>query len=86
MDVLSISSETHSNQIIQTFGELLKDNILTAVMLVWHNQIRINAHKIILSAGSPLFRDLLLTNPRSQPLLHLRGLKEEVLVPILQFL
>ena len=50
MEVLSISSENHSNQIIQTFGELFKDNALTDVTLVCDNKIRIEAHKLILSA------------------------------------
>ena len=86
MDILSITSETHTNQIIQTFGELFRENVLTDVTLVCDDQTRINAHKIVLSAGSPLFRAMFLAEPQCRPLLYLRGLEEESVLPLLQFL
>ena len=86
MEVLSLTSETHATQFIQTFGELFKDNVLTDVTLVCDDQVRVDAHKIVLSAGSHFFREMFVNNPHSHPLLYLRGLKEPELLSILQFL
>jgi hypothetical protein len=37
---------------------------------------QLGAHKAVLSAGSPLFRQILRQNPHAHPLLYLRGLKQ----------
>ena len=86
MEVLTITSESHDSQFIQTFGEFFKENVLTDVTLVCDDQVRIDAHKIVLSAGSHFFREMFVNNPHSHPLLYLRGLKEQELLSILQFL
>ena len=86
MEVLSITSESHGAQFIQTCGELFNENILTDVTLVCDGQLRIGAHKIVLSAGSHFFREMFVNNPHSHPLLYLRGLKEPELLSMLQFL
>ena len=86
MEVLSITSERHATEFIETFGELFKRNILTDVTLVCDDQVRIDAHKIVLSAGSLFFREMFVKNPHSHPLLYLRGLKEQEVLSILQFL
>ena len=44
------------------------------------------SHKIVLSACSPVLKNLLLNNPHSHPLLCLRGVKQQELQSILQFM
>ena len=86
MEVLTITSESHATKFVQTFGELFNNNVLTDVTLVCDDQVRIDAHKIVLSAGSLFFREMFVKNPQTHPLLYLRGLKEEELLSLLQFL
>ena len=47
---------------------------------------QIDAHKVILSAASPLFRNLLKRNPHSHPLLYLRGTTTKDMKAILNFI
>jgi len=47
---------------------------------------QIQAHKVILSACSPFFRNLLRCNPHQHPLLYLKGVKFKELLGILDFM
>ena len=47
---------------------------------------QVNAHKVILSACSPFFRDILRRNPHQHPLLYLSGVKLVDLQSVLNFM
>lgn len=47
---------------------------------------QIQAHKVILSACSPILQNLLIQNPHQHPLLYLRGIKFSELVNLLDFI
>ena len=47
---------------------------------------RLRAHKVILSACSPFFRDILKNNPHQDPLIYLRGVTMEDLNALLNFM
>lgn len=47
---------------------------------------QIDAHKFILSACSPVFRNLIKQNPHQHPLIYLRGVKYSELVHMLSFM
>jgi len=47
---------------------------------------QIEAHKVILSACSPFFRNILRKNPHQHPLLYIKGVKYKDLVSILNFM
>ena len=47
---------------------------------------QINAHKVILSAASPFFENILKRNPHSHPLLYLRGTKKKDILSLLDFI
>jgi len=47
---------------------------------------QIQAHKVILSACSPFFRNVLRRNPHQHPLLYLKGVKYQDLVSVLNFM
>ena len=45
-----------------------------------------SAHRVILTASSPFFQNLLKKNKHTHPLIYMRGVKSEVLSAILDFL
>merc|ERR1711909_201192 len=47
---------------------------------------QIEAHKVIISAASPFFLNILKRNPHSHPLLYLRGTKKKDIEAILEFI
>ena len=67
------------------FKELFTENNFADVTLVSDDQVQIPAHKIILSACSPILKNILLHNTHSHPLLYLRGVKQQELLSILKF-
>ena len=46
---------------------------------------KIEAHKIIISASSPFFKDVLKNNKHSHPLIYMKGMKANALVSVLDF-
>ena len=47
---------------------------------------QVKAHKVILSAASPFFQQLLLRNPHNHPLLYLRGTSKSDIQSLLDFI
>ena len=47
---------------------------------------QIPAHKVILSASSPFFRDKLKHNKNPHPLIYMRGIKAKDLVAVVDFI
>ena len=86
MKSLVITSDCQTEQWLNTFTDLYRKNILTDVTLVCDDKVKLYAHKIVLCAGSSLFRDFLVNNSHSHPLLFLKGVKQHQLIPLLQFL
>ena len=68
------------------FGELREDKDLADVTLACEDGNQVEAHKVILAASSPFFRDVLKKNKHPHPLIFMRGLKSEVLLAIIDFL
>ena len=85
-DKLVLSGEDFTNDVVNIFKELAKDSDFTNVTLVADGGVNIKAHKVVLSAFSPFFRNLLVNNPHQHPLLYLRGVQSEDLLAILDFI
>ena len=47
---------------------------------------QVDAHKLILSAASPLFEKILMRNPHKHPLLYLRGTKKKDIEALLDYM
>jgi len=73
------------NNISQAFKELRDDKDFFDVTLVCDDE-QIQAHKVILSACSPFFRNVLRRNPHQHPLLYLKGVKYSDLQSVLNFM
>ena len=57
------------------FGSLREDKDFADVTLAFEDGQQIVAHKVILMDSSPLFKNILIGNKHSQPLIYLRGWK-----------
>jgi len=73
------------NNISQAFKELRDDKDFFDVTLVCDDE-QLQAHKVILSACSPFFRNVLRRNPHQHPLLYLKGVKYSDLQSVLNFM
>merc|ERR1712086_1006179 len=67
------------------FRELREEKDFFDVTLACDDS-QIQAHKVILSACSPFFRNVLRRNPHQHPLLYLKGVKYKELLSILNFM
>ena len=66
--------------------ELYDDEKYVDVTLVSDDQFQFRAHKIILSACSPVFRNIIDFSPNQNSFIYLRGVESQELKPILQFM
>jgi len=67
------------------FRELRDDKDFFDVTIACDDS-QLQAHKVILSACSPFFRNILRKNPHQHPLLYLKGVKFKELVSVLNFM
>lgn len=75
-----------TNFTTETLKDLLQDKCFTDVTLVCNGGRQVGAHKAILSACSPFFRQILLNNPHSNPLIYLQGISYQDLDTIIRFI
>ena len=68
------------------FSNLREDKTFTDVTLVSEDGQQMEAHKIILTASSPFFMNILRTNKHPNPLIYLKGFKANSLLSLLDFI
>ena len=78
--------KTFNEHLVEVFKDLGEQGHFADVTLVSDDQIQTPAHKVVLSACSPVLKTLLVNNPHSHPLLYLRGIKQTELQAILKFM
>merc|ERR1712051_757386 len=78
--------KTFNEHLSGVFKDLGQEGHFADVTLVSDDQIQTPAHKVVLSACSPVLKNLLVNNPHSHPLLYLRGIKQTELQAILKFM
>ena len=71
---------------VETFKELLSDEEFTDVTLACDDDKQIKAHKAILCSSSTFFKRILKKNPHQHPLVYLKGINQESLQSIVQFI
>ena len=69
----------------QTFSSMLSSGEFTDVTLACDDD-QIQAHKIILTAASPLFQNIFRRNPHSNPLLYFHGVSKQEMEIVLDFI
>ena len=78
--------ETFSNHLAEISRELYDQKQFSDVTLVSDDMTQIKAHRVILSACSPVFRSLLMMNPNLQSQLYMKGVKGTELDSIIKFI
>jgi len=73
------------SNISNAFKELREEKDFFDVTLACDNE-QVQAHKVILSACSPLFRGILRRNPHQHPLLYMKGVKFTDMQAVLTFM
>ena len=68
------------------FGNLREDREFSDVTLACEDGQQVEAHKVILAASSPFFKNILRRNAHPHPLIYMRGMKSENLLAIIDFL
>ena len=82
----NLSWNTFSRHLAQLSRELHSEKYFSDVTLVSDDLVQTEAHRIILSASSPLLKTLLTISPRGQTQLFLKGVKHQQLEAVLKFL
>ena len=68
------------------FSDAFTHSNFSDVTLVSDDKIPFQAHRYVLSASSPVMKNILLNNPDSHPVIFLRGVNHRELASILQFI
>ena len=74
------------SNISSAFREIREDKEFFDVTLASDDDNQIQAHKVIIGACSPFFRNILRKNSHNHPLLYLKGVKYKELVSVLNFM
>ena len=86
MDKLCVKFDDHLDNIATSFKKLMESNDFSDVTLVCEDNHHIDAHRVILSASSPIFMKMLISNKHKNPLIYMRGLKAKNMLSILDFI
>ena len=78
-------NDFHSN-VSKSFSKLRNEDTFYDVTLVSDDQKTVSAHKVVLSACSEYFKNILKQNPHSNPLLCLEGLSNNDINNILDYI
>ena len=85
-EIFNLSWHNHSDHLRDALKELKTTENFADVTLVCEDRKQIKAHRYVLSACSPAFKDMLEIEPNnSHPLIYLRGIKHSEMESIMQF-
>ena len=86
MDKFYLKWNGYNESIREYFRKLKEDEKLFDVTLVTDDGLHKQAHKIILSAGSNFFRDIFMKSDHSNMLVYLKGISNDKLEPVIDFI
>ena len=82
----NLTWESFSEHLRLVFKNMFEDEKTADITLICDDQIQFKAHKIVLSACSPVFKKIIDSNPSQHPLIYLRGIQSYEMESILQFM
>merc|ERR1712001_158772 len=85
-DKYTLNWHTFTDHLQLMFKDLYEEEKHSDVTLVSDDQTQFKAHKIVLSACSPVFKRIIDNNPSQHPLIYLRGIQSYEMESILQFM
>ena len=80
-----LSWETYTDHLKSMLQDMMNETELTDVTLVSDDMKQLRAHKVILSASSPVFKSMIGSLP-SNSMIYLRGIQNQELQAMLEFL
>ena len=82
-----VTWETYDEDMREALHRMMIENVLTDVTLVSDDQIKIQAHKIILNASSPVFQTFISSfEDLPRAVIYLKGVKYEEMRHVLDFI
>merc|ERR1712179_416945 len=84
--IYTLKWKNFSPNVKSRVSDVIKEQSFCDVTLVSDDHKPFLAHRYVLSAFSPVLKDILLHNPHSHPLIYLRGVNHQELDSILQFI
>merc|ERR1719153_1817445 len=86
MDKLRLNWNGYDANIRENFKKLREDQRLSDITLATDDGQHIQAHKIILTAGSNFFADIFMKSNHSNILVYLKGISSDKLEPVIDFI
>ena len=86
MELINLSKNEFKSFTVQSFKNLQNDTNFVDVTLACSNGNKIKAHKVVLSSSSQLFKEILVSNPHTNPVIYLFGIDFVYLKHIIQFI
>ena len=83
---LNLTWHTYTDHLREMLHKMLSTNELTDVTLVSEDNIHFKAHKVVLSACSPVFKSIVSNNLLSHQIIFLRGIQSFEVESMLQFI
>ena len=83
---INLTSSDFYTHAFSSFNQLQGNNLYTDVTLVSDDNVQFQAHKLILSAGSEYFRNILSDKAHPHPMLCLDGVTSEDLERVIKYL
>ena len=84
-DICNVAWNSYSDHVTSMLRELMASNEYTDVTLVCADKVVIQAHKIVLSACSQFFNNILKDTCESKPIIYLKGIQSSEINYLLQF-
>ena len=82
----NLSWHTFTTHLSEVRRELYRDKYFSDITLISDDLRTVPAHRIVLSAASPVMKKLLMINPTVQTQLFLKGIKHQQLESLLKFI
>jgi len=82
----NLTWHTYTDHLREMLHDMMSSNELTDVTLVSEDKKQFKAHKVVLSASSPVFKSIISDNILSSPIIYLKGIQSMEIESILQFL
>ena len=86
MEKFCLNWSGFNENIRESFRKIREDRLFSDVTLVTDDGQQIQAHKIILSAGSRVFNDIFMKSNHSNMLVYLKGINSLKLGPVIDFI
>ena len=84
--MFELKMKSFPDHLVELFRELGEKGNFADVTLVSDDHIQTRAHKVVLSACSPVLKSLLVNNFHTNPMLYMRGIQQTELQGILKFM